>query len=52
MAIDHDALAAVERDAGFCKAKAIGVGRAADGDQHDVGVERFGRAAGRRFERG
>ncbi len=46
----YDAAALVERDAGLLEAEAFGVGPAADGDQHDVGLDRLGRAARGRLD--
>ena len=39
------ASAVVERDAGLRQSEPVGVGHAADGDEHDVGFERLGLAA-------
>ena len=49
--IDHDAAALVELDADFLEAEPVGVGHAADGDQHDVGLDGFRRAAFGRLDR-
>ena len=48
MRIDLHAAAIVERYAGFLQAEALGVGHAANTDQHDVGFQLFrGTARGR-----
>ena len=39
MRVDDDAAALVQRDADLVEAEAVGVGRAADGDQHDIGLD-------------
>ena len=52
MRVDLHAAAIVERDAGFLQAEALGVGHAADADQHDVGLQRLRRTAGRRLDLG
>ena len=51
MLVDDDPAALVERDAGLLEAEARGVGPAADGDEHDIGLERLGVAAGGRLDR-
>ena len=51
MPVDLDAAALVELDAGLLETEPIGVGPAADRDQHDIGLDRFGFAAGGRLER-
>ncbi len=50
MRVDLDAAAIVERDAGFLQAEAIGVGHAADADQHHIGFQRLRRAARGRLD--
>ena len=40
-----DLAALVDLEAGLVEAEAVGVGPAADRDQHDVGLDRLGRAA-------
>ena len=47
MRVDDDAAAIVLLDADGFEAEPFGVGHAADGDEHDVGFERLGGAAGR-----
>ena len=51
MRIDDDAAALVALDAGLVEAEALGVGHAADGDQHHVGFDRLRRAALGRLDR-
>ena len=51
MGVDDDAAALVALDADLVEAEALGVGPPADGDQHDVGVERLAVAARRRLDR-
>src|SRR5580698_8077515 len=50
MRVDHDPAAIVFLHADGFEAKAVGVGHAADRDQDNVGLKRFGRAAGGRFD--
>ena len=51
MRVDDDAAALSLVDAGLFEPEALGVGHAADRDQHDVGLDRLGRAAGGRLDR-
>ena len=49
MRVGDDA-AALHRDAELGEAEALGVGHAADRDEHDVGLDRLGRAARGRLD--
>ena len=51
MLVGDDAALAVPGHADLVEAEALRVGHAADRDQHDVGLERLGRAARGRLER-
>ena len=50
--VDDDAAALVLLHAGLVEAEAFGVGHAADGDEHDVGLDRLRGAACGRLDRG
>jgi len=52
MRVDLHAAAIVERDTGLLQAKTLGVGDAADADQHDVSLDLFCSATGRRLNLG
>ena len=52
MRVDDDAAAVVLLHAGLVEAEPVGVGHAADRDQHDIGFDRFGRAALGRLDLG
>ena len=47
MRIDDDAAAIVALDAGRIEPEPVGVGHAADRDQHDIGLDAFRRPAAR-----
>ena len=51
MRVGLHAAAFVQRDAGFREAEPLHIGAAADGQQHDISLQRLRRAAGGRLER-